>query len=511
MGIISIRKYAQRLLAPVIIVLCLAMTIGMFYIGFPIMGKEVTSYRGKAVKLNGEVVKDAEFQNYLDQASQQASQYAQYGITVTDAQIRDTALKMAVNNLAFKAEMEKYKSKIKATTKDAEAMIKKYLPTEEELQNFMDQQGYANKKELTKAVVEDIKRQKFILLKAKELKIKVTKAEVLEQLEQVTVSHILIGLNDSSNKPIRTEAEALARANEVYAKASSNSDFAALAKEYSDDPGSKDKGGVYGPMSIAQFKSSMVKEFVDGALALKAGEVSKPIKTEYGYHVIRLDKREMPKGADYKKKYQEAADSILLSKVQQSPVFEKWLTKLNEKAAEKMEILDPALRAYQLASKEKWAEAASAYEKALKLKYYKKRWDVYMDASSVYLKMKQPAKALEVLKKVAVEGQDNIDYKVALATVYKENNQPKKAQQILTAFGAKNPDDKTIHQRLQQQFTEWKMTQAATKEAATVARIEKKEADDAKKYQQELEQQQLEQEASTKTQSSQSSAQTETK
>lgn len=486
MGIMSIRKVAQKILAPVIIVLVVALTVGMFYIGLPAFSKDATSYRGKAVKLDGKVIKDSEFQGFLERAYSQASQYQQYGLTFTDAQIRDNALKMAVNDLAFQNEMEKVKDKIKATDKEAEAMIKKYLPTEEELKNFLNQQGFDSKKDLIKAVKEDIRRQKFIQLKGRELKIEVSKNEVLEQIEQVTVSHILIGLNDSEDKLLRTEAEALARANEVYTKATSGSDFAELAKQYTDDTGSKESGGSLGTMSISQFKGTMVQEFANGALALKEGEISKPVKSSYGYHIIKLDKREMPTGDDYKTKYKEAEDALLLSKTQQSSEFEKWITKVYENAESKMEILDPAMRAYQLTSKEKWTEAASAYEKAFKLKYYKKNWPLYIEASKVYLKLNKSEEALAVLKKVSAEAQDNIEYQIALATVYKESSKPKKAEEILTAFSAKNPDDKYIHQQLKEQFTTWKMTKAAEKEAEIVANLEKKEQAEMEAYQNQL-------------------------
>lgn len=489
MGIMSIRKVAQKLLGPVIITLIIALTVGM-YIGYPYMAKDAISYRGKALELNGKVIKDSEFQGFINRATQQANQYAQYGMEFTAAQIRDTALSMAVNELAFEQEMAKFNSQIKVTDKEAESMINRYLPTEEELQRFMAQQGITNKKAFVKAVSEDIKRQKFIQLKARELKLTVPEDEVKEQLEQITVSHILVGLNDTEGKAIRSQAEALARANEVYNKAVADGDFVELVKQYSDDPGSKETGGVYGPMPLAQFKGSMVQEFSEGALALNEGEISKPVKTQFGYHVIRLDKREMPTGDDYTAKYKEAEDGLLLGKAQESPEFEKWLTALYEDAGEKATILDPGLRAYRLSGQEKWAEAAAAYEKAIKLKYYKKQWDVYLDAANVYLKLEQPASALEILEKVAADAQDTVKYQTVLATVYKENGQADRAEQILTDYSAKNPDDKLIHQQLKETFTKLEMAEAAEKEAALIAEIEKREQAQLEEYQRNLEQNQ---------------------
>lgn|GEM_PF-263866 len=490
MGIMTIRKVAQKILAPVIIVLVVTLTVGMFYIGIPAFSKEVYSYRGKAVKLGNKVLKDGEFQQFLERAYLDASQLQQWGEITPDAQIRDNALIYAAQYLAFQNEMEKVKDKLKVTNKEAEDLVKKAFPTEEELKSFMLQRGLNSKKDVLKLAKEDLKNRKFILLKGKEFKVKVDKNDVLEQLEQLTLSQILVGYYDSDNKE-RTEAQALARANEVYAKVTGGGDFGELAKQYSDDANTKDKNGVYGPVSLAVYKAimqgqNMEQEFVDAVLALKEGEITKPIKTTHGYYIVRLDKREMPTGDAYKTKYREVEESLLYEKTIQDEKFQNWAKKINEDAESKMEILDPALRGYRLSLKEKWAEAASAYEKAFKLKYYKKNWSLYIETSNIYLKLKDFDKALSVLKKVPAEGQDSIEYQIALATVYKENNKPKKAEEILTAYGNKNPEDKYIHQQLQEQFTTWKMTKAAQREAEIVAKLEKKEQEELEAYQKQL-------------------------
>jgi parvulin-like peptidyl-prolyl isomerase len=193
-------------------------------------------------------------------------------------------------------------------------------------------------------------------------------------------------LKDANNKP-RTDGQALQLASEVYKKVSSGGDFTQLAKQYSDDPGSKDKGGTYGPMPVDQFKTSMAKEFVDGTLALKAGQISKPIKTQFGYHIIRLDSRAVPTGSDYNEKYKQIRDGLLVRKTQESPLFTAWVQKINNNAKNNLEILDPGLRAFRLKTEQKWPEAAQAYEKALSKGYYKSRIDTYMDASDVYIQL----------------------------------------------------------------------------------------------------------------------------
>ncbi len=121
-----------------------------------------------------------------------------------------------------------------------------------------------------------------------------------QQAEQVHALHILIRpktMDDAGWK------EALARANEAHAKAvAPGADFAALARQYSDDPGSKESGGDLGWFT----RGRMVKEFEDAAFALKPGEVSPLVKSQFGYHILKVEGRR-PAGV---KSLAEATDQI---------------------------------------------------------------------------------------------------------------------------------------------------------------------------------------------------------
>ncbi len=107
-----------------------------------------------------------------------------------------------------------------------------------------------------------------------------------EEFTIATVSHILIIVDDN-----RTDEAAKKRAEEVLAKLKAGGDFAALAKEYSDDPGSKDNGGVYKDTPVL----SWVPEFKNAALTLPINELSGLVKTDYGYHIIKVLDRTIPK------------------------------------------------------------------------------------------------------------------------------------------------------------------------------------------------------------------------
>lgn len=381
------------------------------------LAKEVASYQGKAFSLYGKVISGSKFQSYIDLATIQANQYGQFNVELRGPQIWDAALSIAINDSALQQQLSKHGSEMIVTKEEAEAFIGKFLHTEAEIENFMFLYGYSNKTDLVDAIVKDLEYQKLFLLKAREFKLEVPEAVVQAELDQIKVRHILIGFNDSDGKTLRTSDQALARADEAYRKAMEGGDFEQLVLEYTDDPGTRETGGDLGSMSLAEFVGNMISEFTEGALALSKGEISKPVKSRFGYHIIRMDQRGMPEGEEYINKYKEIEDELLLSKVKESPELKEWLDELFKEANDQTVILDPALLAYRLSNEGRWAEAAKKYKKALKTKHYAEKWDVYLDAANVYLMLEQPANALKVLQKVAPEAQEASEYQELLQRV----------------------------------------------------------------------------------------------
>lgn len=94
----------------------------------------------------------------------------------------------------------------------------------------------------------------------------------------VKASHILVNLKD------RSKEEALMRAQEVYTLAKSGSDFGALAEKYSDDRSNRANKGDLGYFTA----DDMVKPFSEAAFAMKPGEISAPVETQFGFHVIKI-------------------------------------------------------------------------------------------------------------------------------------------------------------------------------------------------------------------------------
>lgn len=104
--------------------------------------------------------------------------------------------------------------------------------------------------------------------------------------EAIRASHILFAVsNDEAGKP---DAEAQVQAMAVLKQLRAGADFAELAKQYSDDPGSKRYGGELREWAE---KGKFVPPFEQAAFAMKPGEISDLVKTRFGYHIIRLDEK----------------------------------------------------------------------------------------------------------------------------------------------------------------------------------------------------------------------------
>ncbi len=101
-----------------------------------------------------------------------------------------------------------------------------------------------------------------------------------------------------------------AKAEEILKRARGGEDFAALAKEFSIDPGSKDKGGELGWFARGQ----MVKPFEDAAFGLQAGQISDVVESDFGFHIIQVEERETKDSAEGKPEEQVRARHILIPK-----------------------------------------------------------------------------------------------------------------------------------------------------------------------------------------------------
>ena len=199
---------------------------------------------------------------------------------------------------------------------------------EEEMQNHIDLNGgeeafnYALEQSgVTKADVESDIVNYLKIVKLLESEIDITDEEIkanfdenkesFNEEEQVEASHILV------------EDEAIA--NEVKEKLAAGEDFASLAKEYSTDTSNAENGGELGFFA----KGEMVPEFENVAFSMNAGEISDPVQTDYGYHIIKVTDKQEAKEAVYEDHKDEVKQTLFDEAIQTG--YTTWITDKREK------------------------------------------------------------------------------------------------------------------------------------------------------------------------------------
>jgi peptidyl-prolyl cis-trans isomerase D len=148
--------------------------------------------------------------------------------------------------------------------------------------------------------------QAFIASRADELRsLYEARSSLYNMPEQVRARHILLSLAEDAG-PEETEA-VQQRAREILAQIREGADFATLASQLSEDPGSQVNGGDLGFFARGQ----MVGAFEDAAFALAPGTVGEPIRTEYGYHIIRVEERRDPQQRTFEEIREELAAELM--------------------------------------------------------------------------------------------------------------------------------------------------------------------------------------------------------
>ncbi|CAI6085965.1 Foldase protein PrsA 3 [Paenibacillus sp. JJ-100] len=164
------------------------------------------------------------------------------------------------------------------------------------------------KQNLTDQNIKDYMTRIMTVIKDKETGVTedAMKAEYEKNKDQYTtasVRHVLINFVDPKTEKERKKEDALKLAKEVKAKLDGGADFAEIAKKYSEDPGSADKGGLYENTPVGTW----VEAFKEAAKTLPLNKISDPVETEYGYHVMKVEARTE---ADYSKLAAEQKDAL---------------------------------------------------------------------------------------------------------------------------------------------------------------------------------------------------------
>lgn len=247
----------------------------------------------KVATVNGEDIRTSEYMYYLalskmniQQTAASAAQSDDFWNTTEiegkkagdvakeralDDAVRATIIAQKAKEAGFSADTPEAKNQISKAKASIGSAYEKYGFTEDGL---------------TLAYEKAYLRTKLFDKYAEDGTISVGDAEMKEYYEKNyrTVKHILFQTTDpQTGNTVRSDDEALALANDALAKLSEGADFDALMAELSDDPGSKSSPEGY----TFTKDGSMVAEFEDSAFKLLENEISQPVKTSFGYHILK--------------------------------------------------------------------------------------------------------------------------------------------------------------------------------------------------------------------------------
>ncbi len=219
------------------------------------------------VEINGENIFADDLFEDIPEATKQAALYMYFERLVVSNTIETTADLKSEAKLKADELIKSYKEYYGSTYEDV-------------LLSALQGVGYSKLSDLETYFINTIKAEDLMKERIDSNK-KELFAEVFEKQQSRSVSHILIMMEDSS-KPTDEEK---AKLKEVEDALNGGMSFADAAKKFSED-GSASTGGSLGYMDK---DTSFVPEFLKAALALKEGETTTWVKTQYGYHLIRCD------------------------------------------------------------------------------------------------------------------------------------------------------------------------------------------------------------------------------
>ena len=254
---------------------------------------EAKTNKETVATVNGEKISQEELTETL---------MTQYGVAALDT---------LITNKIF--EMEAESEGLSVAEKEIQAELTELIETyggQEEYEAVLD----ANNIE-EEALLEDITTH-LLQTKVLEKVINITDEELAtyfeenkttyEQTEQVEASHILVADE--------------ATAKEVINKLNEGSDFAELASEYSTDTSSSTDGGSLGYFGAGE----MVEEFEKVAFEMEIDDISDPVESEYGFHIIKVTGKQDAKEAVFEDVKEDVYDNLLEMRIQEE--YSTWLT-----------------------------------------------------------------------------------------------------------------------------------------------------------------------------------------
>ncbi|MBF0475042.1 MAG: peptidylprolyl isomerase [Deltaproteobacteria bacterium] len=293
----------------------------------------------KAAVVNGTVISRDDYEKELGRAQQQFFKMGKPPAEKELNELRKEVMDNLINRELLYQECQK--KGIKADEAAVEGQIKSIkerFPNEAEYKNTllkmgMTEEGFKTQMKREMCIKQYIDKEFLEKAKVDEKEMRAyydAHPDYFKKPEQVKASHILI--KSEPGDDAKKKAEARKKLEEIEKKIKAGGDFAALAKENSQCPSAAQGGdlGVFG-------RGQMVKPFEDAAFALKPGEMSGIVETNFGYHLIKLTEKQNETKVSFDEVKPKLTEYLKQEKAQKD--LKQYLDKVRTTA--KVEILVP--------------------------------------------------------------------------------------------------------------------------------------------------------------------------
>ncbi|MDD4178713.1 MAG: peptidylprolyl isomerase [Candidatus Margulisbacteria bacterium] len=422
----------------IMIVVAVVFAGSMFYgIGFKGLGGDFGGSNNPNViaKVNGREVTAIRYREILNRVATEYGKNKE--LTPTDlAMIESLALGQAIDFTMLVGEARK---KVRVSGREIDATI----------DNIMKQQKVSSKRDLEKALkAMGLDLGKFKDLIRDDILVQKLNTKLQEQvrltpddLREIRASHILVP----------TEAEA----KELLSKLKAGGDFAQLAKQYSKDTGSAKKGGDLGYFTTGM----MVEPFEQTVLSLKPGQVSGIVKTQFGYHIIKVTDSRIRNISEEQALQEKKAKT-----------FQRWHAEVAGKA--KVEVLNPVLKGHDYRFKGMLQPAITEYKKGLQQEPNNPM--IYLYLGELYLSAGRKDLAIaEYENAVKIEG-GNPELYIVLGKAYEQAGESELASAQFRKASLVAGDSKELHEKLLAMFQKLKKGREVAQEKAELQRIQRK-------------------------------------
>ncbi|RAP34111.1 hypothetical protein DID75_00615 [Candidatus Marinamargulisbacteria bacterium SCGC AG-410-N11] len=346
-------------------------------------------------------------------------------------------------------------------------LISQNLKDKKELKSKLKENNIQYK-QFINSIKNSIKQDKFI--EDLQSNIHVSNSDVENKYTELKISHILLEVNDSKLAPSQNIL-----ANEVYKKVRKGGNFSKLAIKYSDDPSVKNNKGNLGWVSYGQ----TVPDFQDVAYTLEEDEVSKPFLTEFGYHIVKLNKkRSKVKPKDFN--LENEKETMLKEKKELA--IQEFLTKFVK--SNKLEIFDDELNAIHAKVNRNLELALGFYQKIISKNPNDPLPNFYL--AQIFLFQKKNDLALQELEKgdIKAELSPNLDFKeihYELYKIYKNKKLKANAINQLDKIYALTDNDISTLKDLKEKYDDMKKDDMKKEIEKKIVEIETKLKEEKKK------------------------------